>query len=113
MAFNAAPSAWMGAGYTLDSNKAEFNTNSAGSNQLLTKLTDAQADPTTGDVRDVFRALCYMMYNSWSSIASANRPTKMRLVKSVIAQADNTTLQETYTMVFYTESDPQGVVAEP
>lgn len=110
--YNGAPSNWM-TGYSLASSQAKFNTNSAGSDQLLTKLTDAQANATTGDVRDIYRALCYMMYESWVDQSSANRPVKMRLTKTVIALPDNTTLRETYTLVFDVTSDPQAVVDEP
>jgi hypothetical protein len=112
MAYNGAPSNWM-TGYSLASSQARFNTDSAGSDQLLTKLTDAQANATTGDVRDVFRSLCYMMSEAWTDQTSANRPVKMTIRKQVIALADNVTLRETYTMTFDVESDPQAVVPEP
>lgn len=112
MAFNASPSTWLGAGYTVASNQARFNTASAASNVVLDKLTDAQADPTTGDIRDVFRALCYAMWESWDDQSQGNRPVKMKVDRSTVA-TNNTVLQETYTLTFYTESDPQAVVDEP
>ena len=57
MAFDPKPSTWLGAGYTTDSgaHTVTFNTNDASSNKLLKQLTDALANPTTGDIRDVVR----------------------------------------------------------
>ena len=117
MAFNPAPSSFFGAGYTLSSNKVQLNTETAGSNQLLTKLTDAQANATTGDARDVCRALCYMMYEQWLELSAGNKPVQMTLQKTITARAPTTanpqTLQEQYTFTFNVESDPQAVIDEP
>lgn len=113
MAFDPQPATWLGAGYTLSGNKVQMTTVTAGSNIVLDKLTDAQADPTTGDIRDVVRACCYAFYEAWAAQSPGNRPAKMRLVKSVESLPDLTTLRETYTMSFEVESDPQGVVDEP
>lgn len=112
MAFTKSPQTWLGAGYTVSSSKVQMNTASAGSNVVLTKLTDAQADPSTGDIRDVARAFCFALQEAWDDQTAGNRPTKMKLEKSTVAQG-NTVLQETYQFTFYTTSDPQEVVDEP
>lgn len=112
MAFNKSPSTWLGAGYGLAANKVTLTTATAGSNVLLTKLTDAEADPSSGDVRDVLWAICYAFYAKWDAVIPGNRPSKMKLVKTVQANADNVTQTETYTFVFTTTTDPSNVTAE-
>ena len=85
MAFNPKPSTWLGAGYTTDSgaHTVTFNTNDAASNKLLKRLTDALADPTTGDIRDVVLAVSEAFYQAWLTIAGtpANLPTKMTIAR--------------------------------
>lgn len=117
MAFDKKPSTWLGAGYTVASNKAQFNTASAGSNVVLEKVTDAEADPTTGDIRDVARALCYALFEAWSDQSPSNRPSKMTITKNVTVVAPTAAnpqvLRESYSLVFDVTSDPQSVIDEP
>lgn len=115
MAFNPAPNTWL-TGYSLTSNEVRMRTLTAGTSVTLEKLTDAQANASSGDVRDVFRALCYAMADAYSDKAAGSLPTKMRIVKSVVALPPSTTvpesLRETYTFTFDVESDPQAVIDE-
>lgn len=113
MAFNAAPSNFFGAGYSLAASEAKFTTADSGGTVLLSKLSDAKANATTGDARDICRALCYAMYEKLIALETSDRPVKMTIAKAVAAQADLTTLKETYTFEFYTADNPGNVVAEP
>lgn len=81
MAFNAAPSVWLGAGYNQSGDTVIFNTNDAGSNKTLTEVTNALADETTGDVRKLFYALTAAMYTAQQAQAEADRPTKMTITR--------------------------------
>lgn len=117
MPFNEAPSNFFGAGYSLVSSEVKLTTADNGGTVLLGKLTDAQANATTGDARDVSRAFCYALYEKYSALSSGNRPTKMRMNKDIVALAPTTddpqVLRETYTFSFDVLSDPQGVIDEP
>lgn len=117
MPFTEAPSSFFGAGYSLSASEVKLTTADNGGTVLLTKLTDAQANASSGDSRDVVRALCYAAYEKWLALSSGNRPAKMKLEKDIISLAPTTTnpqvLRETYTFTFDVESDPQGVIAEP
>jgi hypothetical protein len=110
--FSATPSGFFGGGYSLTASEVKLTTATHADPKLLTKLSDADANATTGDWRDICRALCYMMFDKWEDVSSGNLPVKARFSKNTVAQG-NGTLQETYTFVYYTESDPQEVVPEP
>lgn len=102
MAFDPAPSTWLGAGYTLASHVAGFNTNDASSNKLLTQLTDAQANATTGDIRTVAMALSEALFQAWLAQSTPDRPAKMTLAKSTTGGSDGTSIY-TYTFRFYVD----------
>jgi hypothetical protein len=99
MAYNKAPSGWLGAGYTLASNKVQFNTSTAASDPLVLELTDAQANVTTGDVAQVFYGLCSMMNKAWTAKATADRPSNMTLSKSTQSVSE-TRIQHSFTLSF-------------
>jgi len=99
MAYDAKPSTWLGAGYAVASNAAKFNTSSSGT-ACLTQVTDAQADPTTGDIRILARALLFKLAAAWDATAVADRPTKMRLTKRSGLNPATSTVTETYELEF-------------
>lgn len=115
--FNDDPSDFFGAGYALTSSEVRLNTNDNAGTKLLTKLTDAQGNASSGDARTVARALCYMLYERWLLLTNSEKPVQMKIEKNIIAltpTVDNPqVLQETYTMTFNVESDPQEVIPEP
>ncbi len=82
MAFDKKPSTWLGAGYGVASHVAGFNTNDASSNKLLTDIVDADADPTTGDIRIVVFAFLECFYRKWLA-QGANIPAKLKISRSV------------------------------
>lgn len=100
MAFTAVPSAWLGAGYTVStgSHTISLTTNTAGSNKILTELTDAEADPTTGDIREIARALAKALYDAYVA-QTTNVPNRMQIFKQSGATAAGHVL-ETYTFTF-------------
>lgn len=117
MPFNDDPSDFFGAGYALTSSEVRLNTASNGGTVLLSKLTDAQANASSGDARDVARALCYMLYEKWLLLTNTEKPVQMKLEKNIIAltpTVDNPqALQEQYIFTFNVTSDPQAVIDEP
>jgi hypothetical protein len=84
MAADLTPTTWFGAGYTLSSHVAGFNTNDASSNKLLTKLTDALANASTGDVRYIIAAMLEM-FNAANAaqILAANGSDRITISKTV------------------------------
>ncbi len=110
MAFDPAPSTWLGSGYTLSSHVAGFNTNDAVSNKLLVQLTDAKANATTGDIRTVMMGVSEAFYQAWSAILVANRPTKMTVSRS--ASSTSTSTKFTYTFGFTVDTNTFGVSSE-
>lgn len=112
MAYDAKPSTHFGAGYAVASNSIRFNTNDAAANKTLVTLTDAEADPTTGDFREVIRALLYKFATDWEATASADRPAKMTLAKSLGLNSTNQTVVETYVISFEIGTTLGNVAAE-
>ncbi len=96
MAFDPKPSTWLGAGYSVDTGAHTIilNTNDASSNKLLKQLTDALADPTTGDIRDVVLAVSEAFYQAWLTIAGtpANLPTKMNIARIASTPSSGVTM---------------------
>ncbi len=97
MAFTKVPSTWLGAGYSLASHVIGLKT-SDGSPQTLPQLTDALADPTTGDIRSIAFALAEALYQAWLSQAGS-QPAKMTITRSA-ATGQNGTILYTYTLKF-------------
>lgn len=112
MAFDPAPSTWLGAGYSLGTNQAKFTTADGGT-PAATELTDAEAHATTGDVRKVFYALCAMMYSAWLAITSANRPTQMTLQRQTVTNDTTGETTVVFSFSFVTEVSAQEVADEP
>lgn len=101
MAFNPAPSVWLGAGYDNDAgaHTISFNTFNAASNKLLAQLTDALADPTTGDIRDIMMAVSEAFFQAWEAVADADHPVRMTVTRQCTSGAA-TSQQLTYRFVF-------------
>lgn len=112
MAYDPKPSTHFGAGYAVASNSIRFNTNDAAANKTLVTLTDAEADPTTGDFRDVIRALLYKFATDWEATASADRPKKMTISKSLGIDSSAGTIVENYVFSFKVETTLGDVASE-
>jgi predicted 3-demethylubiquinone-9 3-methyltransferase (glyoxalase superfamily) len=112
MAFDAKPSTWLGAGYSVASNAITMNTNDAAENKTLTELTDAEAHATTGDIRKVIFALQEKLFAAYNATATADRPTKMTIQKSTSVNTATGVVTNVYTTVIYTGVLTQEVAAE-
>jgi hypothetical protein len=101
MAFDKTPSVWLGAGYSHASHAISLNTADASSDQLLTILTDADADETTGDIRQIIRSVLYMLDVKWAvQDAGDDLPAKMRFRKSLGLNSSAGEVTETYVIEF-------------
>src|SRR4051794_1679517 len=98
MAFDPKPSTWLQAGYGSDStaHTVTMNTGTASSNKTLPELTDAKADPTTGDIRNVIFALVEQFYQRWVAIGTGGQPAKM-ILNRVVTRGSDGQLIYTYT----------------
>lgn len=112
MAYDPKPSTHFGPGYAASGNQIHFNTNDAASNKTLTTLTDAEAHATTGDFRDVIRALCYKFAADWDATATGDRPAKMTISKSLGIDSSAGTIVENYVFSFKVETTLGDVASE-
>lgn len=107
MSFSAAPSGWLGAGYTASSNAIHLTTNDSGGTKALTLLTDAEAHASTGDIRKVILALAEALFQSYNAKAAADRPAKMTLGR--VDQTNSATGVVTRTYSFQFKLSPPAV----
>lgn len=70
-----------------------------------------EADAVSGDSRRVLFALVEQWYNWYVGLATADRPEKMTISKSVSLQTDGT-FRNQYTMTFYCQVSEQEVLDE-
>lgn len=118
MSADVKPSTWFGAGYVLDASAhvMKMNTATAGSNKLLSQLTDGQGHSTTGSALQVGLAFCEMLYQSARAQAAANnQPIEMSAQRSGNPNATTGGFDMAYTFRFsFTETGAVwAVVAEP
>lgn len=106
MPFNKAPSNWLGAGYTLSTNVAGFNTNDAATNKVLLQLTNSEANASTGDIREIIFATIEAFYQAWLSKDSADRPAKLSITRNGTTTAAGNI---NYTYNFQIEVKPTAV----
>lgn len=80
------PANWLGAGYAAGAGVISLQTLNASSNQTLPQLSDAKADNTTGDVRQIMFAMCNTMWEAWRNqmnFVPPNNPGNMSIQRSV------------------------------
>lgn len=69
----------------------------------LPGLTAAEANPTTGDIREIVRTFLEAIYQSIATTPTADRPTKMLIEKLETQQAGELNKQiHTFTVRFLT-----------
>jgi hypothetical protein len=78
----------------------------------LPELTAAEADAATGDFRKLMFAIMENNWVKWNALASADRPTKMTLAKSISTDPVTGIATQTFTVVFKTSVTSQDVTAE-
>lgn len=114
MAFDAKPSTWLGAGYTVDAGNHLIKLTTAEAVvKAVPELTDAEANPTTGDIRKVIFALLEAIYQAQLAQLVADRPAQVVVYRS--SQTDETTgiVTRTYTVVTKLAIGTIDVAAEP
>jgi hypothetical protein len=69
-------------GTVIDTTDAGTGTHSLVVMGLLPEITDAEADPTTGDARKVIYGMLEMLYAKFSGLPLADRPTKIDFTRT-------------------------------
>jgi len=105
MALDVTPSAWI-ADWSENGTDVTFPIAS------IPYLDAVEADGTTGDIRKVMFALIEKIYSTYIETASADRPTKMTLSKSVSTNTETGVITNNYSIRFYTRISDQEVVSE-
>lgn len=98
MAFDPSPSAWLGAGYNLTTNTIAMNTANAVTNVTLPQLTNAEADPVTGDIRAVVHAVNEAFFQAWQATAAEDRPQRLKVNRSVTPIQGTNRLRYQYSL---------------
>jgi hypothetical protein len=81
----------------------------------LEGLSAAEANPTTGDIREVTRTILDSLYNAILTTPEADRPTRMTIEKTINRNIDDINKQfHTYIVRFQTQvpSDSISMQAE-
>ena len=106
MAVSRVPTDWI-AGWSEDGDDVTFPIAS------LPQLTAEEADAATGDICKILFAICEEMYQVFSGLPSADRPTRMTVAKAASANALSGAVTNTFTIKFYNEILTQDVMDEP
>lgn len=89
-----------------------MNTNDASSNKTLPQLSDASADPTTGDIREVAFAIAEALYQA-ALAQSANLPNRMTITRSVVSNTGVAgSLKNIYTFTFQLSAPTYTIISE-
>ena len=84
---------------------------SAGSN-LLSSLTDTDADQTTGDVREVVFSLCEAVFGKMDALATADKSNKLTVTRNTFEDTVNNEFVRTYTFQLRLDPPSFSVKAE-
>ena len=81
----------------------------------LVGLTSAQADPATGDGRELIRSICETIAQNIQALDPANRPTEMTFQKGNgnFQNGQQNTVREVFTVNFDVTYDPSNVTLTP
>lgn len=105
-AFNGAVTNWV-------SNWSEDGTNVTVAIASFPELSAAEADATTGDIRDVMYAVVDKFYDEYvSKSASTNQPTRVTIARSSSVNPTGTDIVYTYTFKFTVSLTPGEVADE-
>jgi hypothetical protein len=95
MAFDPLPPSWI-EGWTEDGTNLTIPIAS------IPELKAEEADPTEGDIRKCFFALCDAFWAAYNDTLAADRPTQMAIFKSPSSNVAEGTETMTYTFRFTT-----------
>ena len=117
MAFNATPSGWLGAGYTLSGSgtTAAINFGISGNTavgEAFPQITSAEANASNGDIRKIYYGIVEQLYQAYLGKATADRPNRLSLSKS--SNVDSTTglITTNYTIQFVLAATGLDVTTE-
>ena len=107
MAFDPAPSTWF-SGLTNSISAVTIPYTA------LNGLAQADADPTTGDVREIVFGFCEAFSDRWASTATADRPDKATITTStsVSSVSGQEVLTKIYTIRVELDVDSVDVSSE-
>lgn len=105
MAIDVTPGAWL-------ANWSEDGTDITLPIASVTKLTAAEADATTGDIRKVLFALLDEIWVYRAALAAADVPVQMTINKSTQVNTTTGIHKHTYTFVFNNEVASEDVADE-
>jgi hypothetical protein len=112
-----SPASWLGAGYNASTGKIELNTSTAATNKLLTELTDAEANETTGDIRKLLFGILDGLYVKYqeknSALAIANRPERVTFTRNTSVNDATGLINRSYTVNIQLEAASIEVANEP
>lgn len=107
MAFSASPNVWF-SGVTSDASGITFPYSA------MNGLLQADADPTTGDMREIVFAFCEELSNNMAATVTADRPNQLTVSRSasVSTVSGQDILTKTYTIRVNLDIDDVSVAAE-
>lgn len=107
MAFDPAPTGWF-SGLSVSATEITIPFAS------LNTLTEAKADPSTGDIREVVYNFCESFSDAWSATATADRPEQLTIssTTSVTSTGGEDILTKIYTIRVALTVEDVTIVAE-
>jgi hypothetical protein len=75
----------------------------------LPALTTGEANATTGDGREVLRAIIVQAKTALDALATADKPTKLTLTSSNPTGVSASTIRQSYTMTFDLAVSPVAI----
>jgi hypothetical protein len=75
-------------------------------------LTVPNADPVTGDIRQVMFSMCEQVYGIWYALATADKSTKMTISRSQSINQTTSYITRSYTYTFVLDPVITSIVAE-
>lgn len=91
------PNQVLPSGYTAGTGTIEFTT---GTSSLLPELTDAETDAASGDFRRLMYGLMEGLYQKYTDIPEADRPTKLLIGRSTTENSTTQEFSRTYSFQF-------------
>ena len=106
MAFDPTPTQWLPS-WSSDGTNVTFALA-----DLSATLEAAEADPATGDWRDILFSLIAHSYEYVEGLPAADRPSRVTITRAT-SQINAGTLRRSFTFVFETEVTGEDVTSEP
>ena len=117
MAFNATPSGWLGAGYTVSGSgtTAAINFGISGNTavgEALPQITSSEANASTGDIRKIYYGLVEALFQAYLAKANADQPNRMTLSKSASVNSTTGLITANYSFQFVLAATGLDVTTE-